>query len=92
MPGTFHIIFKGFSLNLSSSGRRGEKRKKWTNQQMEGALEAVANGQSVSAAARECGVPKTTLLDCMSGWVIHGVKPGPRPYLSPSEEKELEHF
>lgn len=59
---------------------------------MEGALAAVANGQSVSAAAREYGVPKTTLLDRTSGQVIHGVKPGPRPYLSPSEEKELGTF
>ena len=59
---------------------------------MEGALEAVANGQSVSAAAREYGVPKTTLLDRTSCRVIHGVKPGPKPYLSPSEEKELGTF
>jgi len=46
---------------------------------------------SLSAAAREYGVPKTTPHDRTSGWVIDGVKPGPRPYLSPSE-KELGTF
>ena len=56
---------------------------------MKAALEAVAKGQSVSQAARDCGVPKTTLLDRTRGRVIHGIKPGPRPYLSSKEEKEL---
>ncbi len=77
----------------SLPGRRGsEKRKTWANEQMEGALEAVAKGQSVSKAARDHGVPKTTLLDRTSGRVVHGVKPGPRPYLSPTEEKDLGTF
>ena len=59
---------------------------------MKAALKAVENGQSVSGAARDYGIPKTTLFDRVSGRVIHGVKPGPRPYLSPREEGTLRHF
>ena len=40
-------------------------------------------------AARLYGVPPSTLKDRLSGRVVHGVKPGPRPYLTTQEEKEL---
>ena len=43
---------------------------------MKAALEAVAAGQSMSEAAREHGIPKTTLHDRVSGKVIHSTKPG----------------
>ena len=46
----------------------------------------------MSGAARDYGVPKMTLFDRVSGRMIHGVKPGPRPYLSPREEGTLGHF
>jgi len=59
---------------------------------MKAAMEAVAAGQSVSETARKHGIPKTTLHDRVSGKVIHGVKPGPRPYLSPKEEGNLGLF
>ena len=54
---------------------------------MKAALKAVEDGQSVSGAARDYGIP-----DRVSGRVIHGIKPGPRLYLSPSEEGTLRHF
>ena len=69
--------------------KRPPKRKKWHNDSMKAAIQAVKEGQSVSKAARDHGVPKTTLYDRISGKVIHGVNPGPRPYLSNEEEKEL---
>ena len=56
---------------------------------MRAAVKAVEEGDSVSQAARAHGVPKTTLYDRTSGRVAHGSNPGPRPYLSPGEEKEL---
>ena len=31
-------------------------------------------------------------LDCLSGRVVHGVKPGPTPYLTTKEEKELAEY
>ena len=38
------------------------------------------------------GVPKSTLKDRLSGRVLHGRNPGPRPYLDSSEENELADF
>ena len=35
------------------------------------------------------GVPGTTLKDRLSGQVVHRTKPGPKPYLHHSEEREL---
>ena len=46
----------------------------------------------VNKAALEYGVPKTTLLDRISGRVVHGTKPGPKPYLTMEEESELATF
>jgi len=33
----------------------------------------------IKEAAREFNVPRTTLQDHLSGRVVHGVKPGPKP-------------
>ena len=56
-------------------------------------LEAMALAQSGSVstncAADRCGVPRSTLKDRLCGRVVHGVKPGPRPYLDAAEETEL---
>ena len=38
------------------------------------------------------GVPKTSLHNRIKGKVIHGVKPGPKQYLSVEEETELAEF
>ena len=53
------------------------------------ALKAVKEGVCVSKAARDLDVPRSTLYDRVRGRVVHGVKPGPEPYLSQTEEKEL---
>ena len=68
---------------------RTSKRKQWTEEGMLAALKAVEEGISVSRVARDYGVPRNTLYDRVSGRVVHGVKPGPKPYLNQSEEKEL---
>ena len=49
-------------------------------------------GTGINKAAREHGVPATTLKDRLSGHVAHGTKPGPRPNLSIEEETELGTF
>ena len=59
---------------------------------MEAALDAVKNGESVLRAAREHGVPRQTLRDRVNGRVVHGTKPGPKPFLSNTEENELSNF
>ena len=55
---------------------------------MVAAIKAVQEGCTVSKAARDHDVPKTTLYDRVSGRVTHGNKPGPRPYLTGEEEQE----
>ena len=51
----------------------------------------AASSRDVSAnkAADMYGVPRFMLKDWLSDRVVHGVKPGPRPYLRESEEREL---
>jgi len=44
--------------------------------------------ETTETAARH-GVPCSTLKDRLSGRVIHGTKPGPKPYLTTTEEEEL---
>lgn len=53
------------------------------------AIKAVKEGSTISQAARDHAVPKTTLYDRVSGKVTHGTNPGPRPYLTREEEQEL---
>lgn len=43
----------------------------------------------VSRAAREFGVPASSLRDHLAGRVTHGVNPDAKPYLSSKEESEL---
>ena len=63
------------------------KRKQWTDQQI---IEADSAGiMSINKASEMYGVPRTTLKDRLSGRVVHGTKPGPKPYLRHSEEREL---
>ena len=70
--------------------RQYAKRKQWTNESMEAALEAVRKGPiSINKAAKLHGVPSTTLKDRLSGRVLHGSKPGPVKYLNEEEERAL---
>ena len=55
-------------------------------------LEAVQDGSPITTAARVHGVPKTSLHNRIKGKVVHGVKPGPKQYLSVEEETELAEF
>ena len=75
----------------SATNRPYAKRKQWTNTQMEVAIKAVLNStrDSINSAAREHGVPTTTLKNRLSGRVVHGTNSGPVPYLSKVEEDEL---
>jgi hypothetical protein len=75
---------------LTSSGPT--KRKQWAEDAMAAAISAVKSGVTVKRAADDHGVPVSTLRDRISGRVVHGTKPGPKPYLSGEEEKELSSF
>jgi len=57
------------------------------------AMEAVKSSElRVNQAAKEFGVPTTTLKDRISGRVKHGRNPGPEPYLTTKEESSLASF
>ena len=57
---------------------------------MTAALEAVKKGSmSMNKADLLHGVPHSSLQDCLIGRVLHGTNPGPKPYLSVSEEHAL---
>ncbi len=77
---------------LCKTPKRPSKRITWTNEQMLAAMKAVEDAQSVRQAACDHGVPRSTLKDRIHGRVVYGTKPGPKPYLSSSEENELETF
>ena len=55
------------------------------------AMKAVQDGSPITTA-RAHGVPKTSLHNRIKGKVVHGVKPGPKQYLSVEEETELAEF
>ena len=86
---SFSTRTRSHSAPARLSPRRPKNLKEWYDDSIKAAIQAVEEGQSVSKAARDHGIPKTTLYDHISGKVIHGVNPGPRPYLSNEEEKEL---
>ena len=65
------------------------KRKQWTEEQMK---KATSECMPANRAATIYGVPKSTLKDHVSGRVVHGTKPGPRPNLDPAEEKKISTF
>ena len=82
--------------NASTPPKRSRcpaKRKQWTDQQMRDAMEAASSGNvSINKASELYGVPKKTLKDRLSGRVVHGTKPGPKPYLRPEEEELVDHL
>ena len=67
-------------------------RKQWSIESMKAAVDAVKGGESVLRAAKQFGVPWQTLGDRVSGKVVHGTNPGPKPFLTTAEEKELASF
>ena len=78
------------SLPVGTASRQGRTYRSWTQQQMETEVTAVLNeGSSIRRAALECGVPKSSLGDRISGRVLVDATCGPSTYLSPREEAEL---
>ena len=56
------------------------------------AMKALKDGLPISIATRVHGVPKTSLCNRIKGKVFHGIKSGPKQYLSAEEETELAEF
>ena len=64
-------------LSPTTVSNRPSMRKQWSDEQMLAAIEAVENGCGPNQAAKEHGVPKSTLKDRLSGRVVHGTNPSP---------------
>ena len=74
---------------VRSCGRTG-KRKLGTNENMEAAMLSVAKREmSANKAADLHGIPRSMSKDRLSGRVVHGTNPGPKPYLTRDEETKL---
>ena len=60
---------------------------------MTNAISAVAQEEmSVRRAAETCGIPKSTLGDCISARIVHGASSGASRFLTDDEEEELVAF
>ena len=66
-----------------------KKRKGWHDDLMKGCHSSHGRRPESFHSYARSWVPKTSLYDRISGKVMHGVNPGPRPYLSNEEEKNL---
>ena len=81
------------SVPLGATSVRAGTYRIWTQQQMDRAVYEVVNeGSSIRRAALQCGVPKSSLGDRISGRVVVDATSGPSTYLSPRDEEELVTF
>ncbi|XP_034745849.1 tigger transposable element-derived protein 6-like [Etheostoma cragini] len=77
--------------HLDKIGRK--KKKKWTEEAMERALVEVKSGRcTVRRAAKEFGVPKSSLGDRVSGRVTPGSRSGPAQLITSADEELLVEF
>ncbi|XP_072231564.1 uncharacterized protein [Leuresthes tenuis] len=77
--------------HLDKIGRK--KKKKWTEEAMEHALIEVKSGRcTVRQAAKEFGVPKSSLGDRVSGRVTPGSRSGPAQLITSADEELLVEF
>ncbi|XP_061659558.1 uncharacterized protein LOC133491874 isoform X2 [Syngnathoides biaculeatus] len=77
--------------HLDKIGRR--KKKKWSEEAMTHALMEVKSGKcTVRQAAKEFGVPKSSLGDRVSGRVTPGSRSGPAQLITSSDEELLVEF
>ena len=83
-------LYKRVARGVTAFNDPGPKRKHWTEQNMEQALQDVTHGSlTIRRAALEHNVPKSTLHDRVSGKVLPGAVGGAPRYLNDEEEEEL---
>ena len=82
-----------FHPNIKQFPRRSGPCRKWSDEAMQKAMTAVEReGASLRQASEMFAIPRSTLHDHVSGRIEHGALPGPNPYLTKEEEKELVSF
>ena len=81
------------AILVNTPSEPSTKQKQWTENQMKKAIEAVKSRKSgVNRAARDDGIPATTLKDRLSGRVKENCHFGQSRYLNDTEENELSTF
>ena len=68
------------------------RQRQWNPQDIERAIQAVQEGETVSGAAKQFHVPRETLDDRVRGRVRHGTNPGPCTALIVKEESALASY
>ena len=63
------------------------KRKKWSEDDINKALEMINDGEKISKACKECDVPRSTICDRLKKGKPN--KTGPKPLMTKYEEDEL---
>lgn len=69
-----------------------QTKKKYTQEQLFSALQAVKNGSTQFAAAKRFSIPRSTLHNKITGKTLLGKKPGPTTVLLPEEERTIERW
>ena len=93
MPRVRRAVRAKVPYRKPTTPKRPKRLKQWTDVSMVGAMKALKCGSmGVNRAAAEFGVLRTTLKDRLAGRVVHGTNPGPIPYISADEEKQLVEF
>ena len=78
-----------YFFKMSDEKQRGKYRR-YTNDDLMRAVEAVRKGASKNRAAKDFGVPITTIKDRIAGRIsLKTTTSGPQPVLSNEEEKVL---
>ena len=84
-----HFLSKKYIFHLDTMAcRDDEKRKLWSEESMEAAINGVQNeNMTIREASRLYNVPFETLRRCVNGSVNPGCKPGPATVLTEAEEE-----
>ena len=86
----FRCASLGYTTTELKHTKRSSVRKQWSEEKTLAALQSVENQfLSGNKATDLHGVPRSTLKDRLTGWVMHGTRPEPKPYLSMTEEADL---
>ena len=83
---------KPLKISTTATASKEFHKKQWSDESMVSAVNTVKGGMSVNQAATLYDVPRTTLQDCVKGWVKHGEKTGPNTYSTSAAEEELASF
>ena len=86
------VVSEMISSTCSGQDLLKQRPKNYNEINMQKAMAAVDQGDSLCHTAERFGVPRSTLHDHVTGKVQLGAMPGPIPYLTMEEEEQLVNF